>query len=75
MLTTQDASGSQSLVLAGRDGKVTQTLAQPDGQVAFAWSPQGGSLAYSNLTLTNAVQVIVLGPPTNRMEFFRAVQQ
>jgi len=48
-LTTLDETGGQALVLAGQDGKVTQTLTQLDGPVAFSWSPQGGRLAYTSL--------------------------
>jgi len=61
-LITQDATGSQSLVLAGRDGKLVQTLAKLDGEVAFGWSPRGGYLAYTLLTNSsgNAASTLVL---------------
>ena len=35
------------MVLVGRDGQVKRVLAQLDGPAAFAWSPDGGNLAYT----------------------------
>jgi TolB protein len=46
-LAAQNDAGDGQLVLAGRDGKVKQVLAQLSGSAAFAWSPKGGQLAYT----------------------------
>jgi Tol biopolymer transport system component len=48
VLATESQAGGGELVLAGRDGNVKRVLTQLSGPVAFAWSPDGGSLAYTN---------------------------
>ena len=49
LLTVQDDPRAGSLVLVGHNGAIKQTLAQLSGPAAFAWSPVGGSLAFSTL--------------------------
>ena len=46
VLLTENSSGGEELILAGKEGTVKTVLAQVSGQVSFAWSPKGDSLAY-----------------------------
>jgi Tol biopolymer transport system component len=48
ILAVEVSGGKEKLVLAGEEGEILSTLAEIDGAVAFAWSPQGKHLAYSN---------------------------
>ena len=59
-LSTQNAAGQAELVLAGRDGKLKQTLAQLSGPATFAWSPKGSRLAYTTQVQLDAGPVIRL---------------
>jgi hypothetical protein len=43
--------------------------------VASNLTPTVNWATLTNLTLTNATQTINLGPPTNAMQYFRAVQE
>jgi Tol biopolymer transport system component len=47
VLTAINDAGDEELILAGRDGKVKQILAQLSGPTAFGWSPKGDRLAYT----------------------------
>jgi Tol biopolymer transport system component len=59
-LDTQDATGNDSLVLAGQNGKVKRVLASLTGPVTFAWSPKGVQLAYAVYDPTGATPTIHL---------------
>jgi hypothetical protein len=62
-------SANLVLTLYGNPGATYAILLATNLSPPITWA------AYTNLTLTNAVQAINLGPATNRMEVFRAVQQ
>jgi Tol biopolymer transport system component len=47
VLAAEDDAGAGELVLASREGDLKRVLAQVKGPVAFAWAPDGGSLAYT----------------------------
>ncbi len=47
VLAAENAAGEGELVLASRQGDIKRVLARVSGQVAFAWSPDGGRLAYT----------------------------
>jgi Tol biopolymer transport system component len=48
ILSTQTDEGKEQLILAGKDGALQRVLAETSGPVAFAWSPDGRSLAYTS---------------------------
>jgi TolB protein len=60
VLDSQDATGNDTLVLAGQDGKVKRVLASLTGPVTFAWSPKGVQLAYAVYDPTGATPTIHL---------------
>jgi hypothetical protein len=62
-------SANLVLTLHGNSGSTYAIMAAANLSAQANWA------MFTNMTLTNAVQVIVLGPATNQMEFFRAVQQ
>ena len=62
-------SANLVLTLYGNPGSTYSVLLATNLSPPVTWA------TYTNLTLTNAVQAINLGPATNTMEFFRAVQQ
>ena len=63
------ASGSNPvLTLSGSPGNSYSVQFTTNLSPPVSWTP------FTNLVLSNSVQSINPGPPTNRMEFFRAVQ-
>ncbi len=76
-LAAQNAAGSDELLLVGPDGAVKRSLAQVDGPVAFAWSPDASSLAYTAPAPTDASsanrRLVLLDP--NQPEKAREISQ
>jgi Tol biopolymer transport system component len=60
VLSAQNDSGNDELILAGQDGKVKKVLASLSGPVTFAWSPKGIHLAYAVYDTTGSAPTIHL---------------
>jgi hypothetical protein len=57
------------LTISGNSGSQYSIQSAESLLAPISWSP------FTNITLTNSIQSIVLGPPTNLLQFFRALQQ